>query len=158
MSRSGADLALLLLGGFQSLADAATDELAHRGFDGVRPAHKFAMRAIIAGAVNASELGRQLSISKQAAAKTIATLEHRGYVAREAAVGSRRRYLQVTSLGYELLRQGEAIFNDLRRKWEQQVGFNKVREFEELLKILVGSQPARRNTPMRASQDLSDPD
>src|ERR1035441_10142144 len=99
MSRSGADLALLLLGGFRSLVDTATAELARRGYEDVRPVHAFAMRAIAAGAGNAgepracykdlrpvhafamraiaagagnaSDLGRRLSVSKQAAAKTI---------------------------------------------------------------------------------------
>src|SRR5258708_20602655 len=82
MSRSGADLALLLLGGFRSLVDATTAELARRGYEDVRPVHDFAMRAIAAGAGNASELGRRLSVSRQAAAKTIAALQHRGYVTR----------------------------------------------------------------------------
>ena len=82
MSRSGADLALLLLAGFRSLVDAAIVELAARGYEDVRPVHDFAMRAIASGADNASELGRRLSVSKQAAAKTIAVLQERGYVAR----------------------------------------------------------------------------
>ena len=69
MSRSGADLALLLLGGFRPLVDDAVLELAERGHEDVRPVHDFAMRAIVAGADNASELGRRLSVSKQAAAK-----------------------------------------------------------------------------------------
>src|ERR1700693_4964745 len=83
MSRSGADLALLLLGGFRSLVDTATAELARRGYEDVRPVHDFAMRAIAAGAGNAPELGRRLSVSKQAAAKTIAVLTERGYVTRD---------------------------------------------------------------------------
>ena len=41
MSRSGADLALLLLGGFRSLADAASVELAERGHEKIRPVHDF---------------------------------------------------------------------------------------------------------------------
>lgn len=40
------------------------------------------MRAIAGGADNASELGRWLSISKQASAKVVTLLEDRGYVAR----------------------------------------------------------------------------
>ena len=83
MSRSGADLALLLLGGFRTLVDAAIDELADRGYEDVRPVHDFAMRAIAAGADSASELARRLSITKQSAAKTIAVLQERGYVARD---------------------------------------------------------------------------
>jgi len=84
MSRSGADLALLLLGGFRALVDDAIEQLAQHGYEDVRPVHDFAMRAIAAGADNASELGRSLSVSKQAAAKTVAVLQERGYVAREA--------------------------------------------------------------------------
>jgi hypothetical protein len=84
MSRSGADLALLLLGGFRTLVDAAIVELARRGYEDVRPVHDFAMRAIAAGADSASELGRRLSISKQSAAKTIAVLQQRGYRSRRS--------------------------------------------------------------------------
>ena len=120
MSRSGADLALLLLGGFRSLVDAAMTELALRGYEDVRPVHDFAMRAIAAGADNASELGRRLSVSKQAAAKTIAVLQERGYVARDADPrDARRKRLQVTALGFEVLRQGEAIFDELRDQWQR---------------------------------------
>src|SRR5712671_2105135 len=102
MSRSGADLALLLLGGFRALVDDAIEQLAQRGYEDVRPVHDFAMRAIAAGADNASDLGRSLSVSKQAAAKTIAVLQERGYVARDPDPRhARRKHLQVTPLGFE---------------------------------------------------------
>ena len=97
MSRSGADLALLLLGGFRCLVDAAHTELAGRGHADVRPVHDFAIRAIAAGADNASELGRRMAVSKQAAAKTIAVLQERGYIARDVdPADARRKRLQVT--------------------------------------------------------------
>src|SRR5687768_9624384 len=91
MSRPGADLALLLLGGFRVLADRATAELAARGYDDVRPVHDFALQAILSGADSASELGRRMSVTKQAAAKTIAALEERRYVVREPDPADRRR-------------------------------------------------------------------
>ena len=73
------------------------------------------MRAIAGGADNASDLGRRLSISKQAAAKVVALLEDRGYVARmDDAADSRRKLLTVTPLGHEVMQQGEAIFDALR--------------------------------------------
>ena len=81
--RTGVGLALLLLDAFRSLTDAATAELARRGYPGHRPLHDYALRAVVSGADTASELGRRLSVSKQAAAKTIAVLEEGGYVARE---------------------------------------------------------------------------
>jgi len=78
----GAELALLLLGGFHSMVDVVVDELDRRGHPGVRPVHEFALRAIDGGADTASELGRRLDVSKQAAAKTIAALQRLGYVER----------------------------------------------------------------------------
>jgi DNA-binding MarR family transcriptional regulator len=158
MSRSGADLALLLLGGFRSLVEDATDELAQRGYEDVRPVHDFAMRAIAAGADNASELGRRLSVSKQAAAKTIAVLQERGYVARDAdPLDARRKRLQVTALGFEVLRQGEAIFDELRDRWERQIGSVELESLETHLAAVVGASPIRFDTAGWMTRDLGEP-
>src|SRR6202011_1747637 len=155
MSRSGADLALLLLGGFRSMVDGATAELAQRGYQDVRPVHDFAMRAIAAGADNASELGRRLSVSKQAAAKTIAVLQERGYVARDAdPLDARRKRLQVTELGFEVLRQGEEIFDELRDRWQRQSGSAELENLETHLAALVGASPIRFDTPGWINRDL----
>ena len=144
MARPGRELALLLLGGFRSLVDAAVAEFAHRGYRDVRPVHAFAMRAIVGGADNASELGRRLSISKQAAAKTIAVLQERGYVERgpDPSDGRRKR-LQVTKRGSAVLHEGEAIFDDLRGRWARQIGSAKLSNIETNLSKLVGPSPVR---------------
>src|SRR5271155_4170959 len=144
MSRSGADLALLLLGGFRVLVDAAIAELALRGYEDVRPVHDFAMRAIASGADKASELGRRLSVSKQAAAKTVAVLLERGYVAREAdPLDARRKRLQVTALGFEVMREGEAIFDEIRDNWKRQIGPAELERIETHLATLIGAAPVR---------------
>jgi DNA-binding MarR family transcriptional regulator len=159
MARSGADLALLLLAGFRSLVDAAIVELAHRGYEDVRPVHDFAMRAIAAGADNASELGRRLSVSKQAAAKTIAVLQERGYVARDAdPLDSRRKRLRVTKLGSEVLRQGEAVFDELRKQWARQIGSAQLVSLETHLAALVGDVPERFDALGWLSRDRSKPE
>jgi DNA-binding MarR family transcriptional regulator len=148
MSRSGADLALLLLGGFRVLVDDAVLELAERGYEDVRPVHDFAMRAIAAGADDASELGRRLSVSKQAAAKTVAVLEERGYVTRGAdPQDARRKPLQVTALGFEVMRVGEAVFDELRDKWKRKIGAKQLERLESNLAALVGASPVRVETP-----------
>jgi DNA-binding MarR family transcriptional regulator len=148
MSRSGADLALLLLGGFRVLVDEAVQELAERGYEDVRPVHDFAMRAIAAGADDASELGRLLSVSKQAAAKTVAVLEGRGYVARGTdPLDARRKPLQVTPLGYEVMRVGETIFDELREKWKHKIGAKRLERLESDLTALVGTSPVRVEAP-----------
>jgi len=148
MSRTGADLALLLLGGFRVLVDDAILELAQRGYDDVRPVHDFTMRAIAAGADNASELGRRLSVSKQAAAKTVAVLEERGYVTRGAdPLDARRKRLQVTALGFEVMRAGEAVFDELRDKWKRKIGAKQLERLESDLVTLVGASPVRVEAP-----------
>ncbi|WP_210299984.1 MarR family winged helix-turn-helix transcriptional regulator [Kaistia hirudinis] len=155
MARTGADLALLLLGGFRHLADAATAELSRRGFEDVRPAHDFAMRAIAAGADSASELARRLSVSKQAVAKTVASLEERGYVTRvDDPADARRRPLRVTDRGFEAMREGEAIFNDLRERWARQIGEAELTRLEASLAALVGTAPVRLDAPGWSAQDL----
>jgi len=158
MSRSGADLALLLLGGFRALVDAAHTELARRGHHDVRPVHDFAIRAIAAGADTASELGRRLSITKQSAAKTIAVLQERGYVARAAdPLDARRKRLHVTAFGLDMLRQGETIFDELRDRWAKQIGIAELENVETQLAAVVGAQPVRFDTPGWLTHDLGEP-
>lgn len=157
MSRSGADLALLLLGGFRALVDDAGEQLAQRGYEDVRPVHDFAMRAIAAGADNASELGRRLSVSKQAAAKTVAVLQERGYVASQTdPLDARRKRLQVTSLGFEVMREGEVIFDELRDKWGQQIGADELKRLEADLLALVGTT-VRPEAPGWVAHDFGTP-
>jgi DNA-binding MarR family transcriptional regulator len=148
MSRSGADLALLLLGGFRSLADAASGELAERGHEKIRPVHDFAIRSIDAGADTASELGRQLGVSKQAAAKTIGFLEERGYIVGEADQRDpRRRRFTVTPEGHALLATGEQVFDELRDRWAQRIGVKELERLEEALADLGIRAPSRHDAP-----------
>jgi DNA-binding MarR family transcriptional regulator len=155
MSRSGADLAQLLLGGFRILADQATAELVARGYEEIRPVHEFALQAILSGADNASDLGRRMAVTKQAAAKTIAALEERNYVAREPDPADKRRMrLHVTDHGLAMLREGEEIFDSLREQWEQQVGAALLGQVETTLRRLVGNSGGRLDTPAWIARSL----
>jgi DNA-binding MarR family transcriptional regulator len=143
MSRSGANLALLLLGNYRKLVDTVTAELSARGYD-MRPGLDFAMRAIEDGADSASELGRRLAVSKQAAAKTIATLLDRGYVDRTTDPrDARRKRIEVTPLGFEVMRQGEEIFDELHAEWERRLGKAELAVLQEQLTTMVGDSPVR---------------
>ncbi|WP_033294219.1 MarR family winged helix-turn-helix transcriptional regulator [Amycolatopsis jejuensis] len=138
---SGAELARLLLGGFHTMVDEVTAELTKRGHHGVRPVHEFALRAVDAGADTASELGRRLSVTKQAAAQTIAALEEFGYVNREPDPGdARRKRVRVTPRGHELMRVGGALFDDVRRRWEVRIGPEQLEILETCLAQLAEHQ------------------
>jgi len=135
---SGAELALLLLGGFHTMVDEVHVELAKRGHKGVRPAHEFALRAVDAGADTASELGRRLSVTKQAAAQTIAALEEFGYVDREPdPADARRKRVRVTPRGRELMTVGSALFDDVRSRWSARIGPEQLETLETHLAQLT---------------------
>lgn len=97
------------------------------------------MRAIAAGAASVSDVGRRTSVSKQAAAKTVAFLEESGYVLRSPDPGDgRRARLVVTDRGHALMREGEAVFDELRAQWESLVGPDRIAELQDALQQLLG--------------------
>ena len=134
----GAELALLLLGGFHTMVDEVTEELERRGHPGVRPVHEFALRAIDGGADTASELGRRLSVSKQAAAKTLSALEEMKYVGREVDPDdARRKRIRVTPRGRELMAVGGGLFDEVRERWAARIGKRRLETLEAQLDELV---------------------
>ncbi len=154
MSRSGADLALLFLGAYRSLVDTATTELAARGHAEFKPVHEFALRAIAAGADSASDLGRRTSVSKQAAAKTIAALLERGYVVSSPdPQDARRKRVEVTARGFDVMAQGEAVLEAARKRWEIQIGSAQLASLEAHLVILVGDAAIQADAPGWVADD-----
>jgi DNA-binding MarR family transcriptional regulator len=146
--RSGANLALLLLGGFRALAEAGSTELAAHGFERIRPIHDFALQSIVAGADTTSALARQLGVSKQAAAKTVAFLEAEGYVAGETDPrDSRRRRLLITDRGHALMHTGQQVFNELRDRWAERIGAGELERVEAALIDLGIVAPTKFDAP-----------
>jgi DNA-binding MarR family transcriptional regulator len=149
----GAELALLLLAGFEAMVDEVVAGLEEHGHPGVTAMHEFALRAIDTGADTASELGRRLSVSKQAAAKTIAVLETLGYVERKPdASDGRQKRLEVTPHGREMVAIGAELFDDVRRRWAREIGEKELRAIESHLTAVV---PARA-LPVGGSSEAGD--
>jgi DNA-binding MarR family transcriptional regulator len=158
MARSpGAELALLLLGGFQSMVDDVHGGLAHRGHPGVRASHEFALRAIDEGADTASELGRRLSVTKQGAARTIAALERLGYVERETDPSDARlKRLRVTDHGHDMMTLGASLFDAVRERWAADMGPDQLEALEAHLARLVESRPSSVQAAARLNADLGE--
>jgi DNA-binding MarR family transcriptional regulator len=130
----GARLASQLLRAFTAMSAEVTDDLAGRGHPGATPALHFAMEAIEHGASDASALGRALGISRQAAAKTIRSLEDLGYVDRGVDEGdARRRPLRVTDRGRDWTALGAAAFERILERLEASEGAEHVAVLEQLL-------------------------
>jgi DNA-binding MarR family transcriptional regulator len=134
----GAELAQLLLQGFNTLVGDVVTELDRRGHPGVTATHEFALQAIDSGAQSASELGRSLNVSKQAAAKSIAALEDLGYLQRHSDPDdARRKTLVVTDRGHEMMTLGAEVFDDLRNRLAARVGEAQLDALEDVLKELT---------------------
>lgn len=137
--RQGFELPLLLAAAFRGLIDELHDELARRGHPGVRPVHGFALQAIGSEGSTASELGRRLGISKQAAAKTAANLELLGYLVRESdPADGRAQRLRATRHGQDCLRASAEIFVALRARSAAALGETRLAALEDDLEALAG--------------------
>jgi DNA-binding MarR family transcriptional regulator len=136
---SGYELPLLLFGGFRAIIDELHAELARRGHPDMRPAHGFAMQAIGLDGATATDVGRRLGISKQAAGKTIERLEAVGYATRAGDDADRRRKLvRLTPRGIDALGQSAAVFTDIRDRWVAALGPGHVDDLEASLRQMVG--------------------
>jgi DNA-binding MarR family transcriptional regulator len=148
MSNAGYELPLLLFGGFRAIIDELHAELTRRGHPDLRPAHGFTMQAIGLGGATASEVGRRLGISKQAAGKTVDRLETLGYVRRGGDDADRRRKLiRLTARGIEALTLSAMIFGDIRARWAQTLGPARLDDLEAALRTMVPGETFRLDVP-----------
>ena len=147
-SAGGYELPLLLFGGFRAIIDELHAELARRGHAAMRPAHGFAMQAIGFRGATASEVGRRLGISKQAAGKTIERLEEIGYVERAGDAADRRRKLaRLTPRGVAALALSAEIFGDIRERWARTLGAGRVEDLEASLRTMAPGELFRLDVP-----------
>lgn len=148
MSNAGYELPLLLFGGFRAIIDELHAELARRGHPDLRPAHGFAMQAIGFGGATATDIGRRLGISKQAAGKTVERLEALGYAERAADEADRRRKLiRLTPRGIAALTQLAMIFGDIRARWARTLGPAQLDNLEASLRTMVSGDTFRLDVP-----------
>ncbi|MFE6164041.1 MarR family winged helix-turn-helix transcriptional regulator [Streptomyces sp. NPDC056486] len=134
----GFELPLLLFAGFRTLIDRLHAELARQGHPDARPAHGFAMQAIGVRGTSASDVGRRLGVSKQAAGKTVDRLITLGYAERtDDPADARRKLVRLTPHGIDALTRSAAIFDELHAQWAKQLGAGRLRAMEDDLRTVV---------------------
>jgi DNA-binding MarR family transcriptional regulator len=147
-STAGFELPLLLFAGFRTLIDRLHAELTRQGHPELRPAHGFALQAIVAGGpqgATASDIGRHLGVSKQAAGKTVDRLLAVGYAERaDDPADARRKLVRLTAHGHDALARSAAIFDELRAEWCAALGADRVRDMETALRQVVPPETAFR--------------
>ncbi|MFE7464158.1 MarR family winged helix-turn-helix transcriptional regulator [Streptomyces sp. NPDC057499] len=136
--RPGFELPLLLFAGFRSIIDELHHGLAEQGHAGVRPAYGYALQAVGRDGATASEIGRRLGVSKQAAGKTVERLEGLGYVERvDDPQDGRRKLVRLTARGIDVLVRSAEGFDRLRARWVEALGADRVRAMEDDLRAMV---------------------
>ncbi|WP_182897073.1 MarR family winged helix-turn-helix transcriptional regulator [Microbispora sp. H10830] len=144
----GFELPLRLFLGFRVLIDELHAELARQGHPHARPMHGFVMQAIGTQGTTAVELGRTLGVSKQAAGKTIETLERLGYVERARDPrDTRRKIVRLTPWGVDVLARSARIFDDLRARWAAVIGDERLRDLEADLRKVTPQDVFRLDVP-----------
>lgn len=137
--RPSFELPLLLLAAFRTVIDELHQELAAAGHPDARPAHGFALQAIGPDGVSASELGRRLGVSKQAAAKTAAALTDLGYAVREPdPADARATRIRRTPRGDDLLAKSEASFARQHAELAERLGPRRLAHLEDDLEQIAG--------------------
>jgi DNA-binding MarR family transcriptional regulator len=127
----GYELPLRLAGAFRALVDSLHERLAERGHPDARPVHGFGLQAIGAEGAKISDVGRRLGVSKQAAAKTIASLERLGYAqSRPHPRDGRASEVLRTERGEEFLALSAEIFEELRAEWAERIGAERLDALE----------------------------
>jgi len=145
---AGFELPLRLLLAFRVIIDGLHAQLAREGHPGVRPVDGFVFQAIGRDGTTATELGRRLGVSKQAAAKSIESLERLGYVKRSADPGdARRKVVRLTARGIDCLTRSARIFDELRAGWAATLGEQRLREFEADLRAVTPPDIFRLDVP-----------
>lgn len=136
--RAGFELPFLLVGAFRSLIDELHRALAESGHGDARPLHGFALQAIGLEGTTISELARQLGVTKQAAAKTVASLERAGYVRREPDPDDGRAVrLLRTARGTEMLALSAEFFEAYHARLVDALGPRRLAELEDGLEHMA---------------------
>ena len=141
MSEPGWRVVLLVAGAFRDAVDAVHRELAEQGYVEARPLHGFALQAIGPDGCTINELGQRLGVSKQAAAKTTASLERMGYVVRAAVPQDLRAVLlSRTPRAEEFLAASAIGFEHIMDRWRHQLGAARFDAMVEALAEVAGDR------------------
>ncbi|MFC9692596.1 MarR family winged helix-turn-helix transcriptional regulator [Kribbella sp. NPDC056951] len=150
---STADLSLASLFTGWALADELQRRLSADGFTDSRFADGVVFQHLVAGPVTITTLAELLGVTQQAASKTVADLESRGYLTREPApTDARAKQVTFTPRGKAVIAAARnhraALDADLRKA----LGNNRVEEARQLLVDALthlGASPALRARAVR---------
>ena len=148
-----ADLSLASLFAGWALADALQARLAADGFDDLRFADGVVFQHLVPGPLTIGALAERLGVSQQAASKSVADLERRGYVHRSYdPADARARLVELTDRGVAAIEGGRRHRAALAGELSSQLGPRRVEAARRVLVDVVrelGGEGAVRGRRVR---------
>jgi DNA-binding MarR family transcriptional regulator len=148
-----ADLSLASLFAGWALADEVQRRLAADGYGDLRFADGFVFQHLVGGAITIGALAERLGVTQQAASKSVADLERRGYVRRMPDPDdARARLVGLTPRGKAAIEAARRHRATLAAELENRLGARRVDAARRLLLDAVnalGAEPAVRARRVR---------
>src|SRR5262245_5568784 len=136
--RVDAVLQLQLVG--RLLSDRTMQELWQAGFDDLRESDGYVFQHLVPGPIAVTELATRLGVTQQAASKSVADLEARGYVARRSAPDDARyRLVGLSDRGTRVIKKTRAIRVALEKELLAPLATKDARSFTNVLAAMAES-------------------
>jgi DNA-binding MarR family transcriptional regulator len=134
-------LGRLLAMALAAVIDELHERLADAGWPRVRPMWGFVLLALRDRPRNIGEVGELLGVTKQAAAKVVASLVDEGLVERREDPGDRRvAVLGLTPDGDRFLADAEAAYQAIEDGWAQVAGRRDVAALRRAVSVVLHSR------------------
>ena len=143
-------LGRLLAMALAAVIDELHERLAGVGWPRVRPMWGFVLLALRDRPRNIGEVGELLGVTKQAAAKVVASLVDEGLVERREDPGDRRAaVLGLTPDGRRFLADAEAAYQAIEDGWAQVAGRRDVAALRRAVTAVLRSRYGPQEPPLR---------
>jgi DNA-binding MarR family transcriptional regulator len=135
---------------FRSLIDDLHAQLAERGWRDLRPPYGFVLVAVRDQPTTATDVGRLLGLTKQAASKVLDAMEAADLVRRRAHTeDGRAKLVEITPQGRRLLRDVEAVYAELEAEWAAVIGREHVESLRRDVANVLRTQNDGELPPIR---------
>ena len=143
-------LGRLLAMALSAVIEELHERLADAGWPRVRPMWGFVLLALRDRPRNIGEVGELLGVTKQAAAKVVASLVDEGLVERREDPGDRRAaVLGLTPDGRRFLADAEAAYQAIEDGWAQVAGRRDVAALRRAVTAVLRSRYGPQEPPLR---------
>lgn len=143
------DFGVLLGQAYQSFVQQLHAHLAEHGHVILGASYGYVLRALAESACTASQLGEQLGITAQGAAKVVDEMVRHGYVERRPdPIDKRAKRLHLSPRGEDLLRVVREFHTDYERRLAERIGAEQVATARAVLGEIMSEAPdfGRANT------------